>query len=105
VELAVAQAHREGDVYKFYGVGGRFFRAFGLAPEREAAAADLAARAARAVGLEVYGGDGIASSDGTVALVDLNDWPSFSRCRDDAAAAIAARLREIVERDAVTSRT
>ena len=98
IRQAIVQSHVEGQVYKFYGVGGGFFRAFGLPPEREEAAAALAAAGARALGLEVYGGDGVCGADGSPTLIDFNDWPSFSRCRNDAAQAIAGRLREILER-------
>ena len=96
IARAIVQAHVEGPVYKFYGVRGGFFRAFGL-PDAYREAAEAAAEAgARALGLEVYGGDGVCGADGRVALIDVNDWPSFSRCRDDAAVAIAKRLIEIL---------
>lgn len=98
IEKAIIQAHAEGEVYKFYGAAGGFFRAFGLAEDRTEAAAELAAAGARALGLEVYGGDGVSGPDGSLALIDFNDWPSFSRCRSDAAAAIARRLCAILER-------
>ena len=39
--------------------------------------------------LEVYGGDIIVRPDGSYCIIDFNDWPSFSRCRDEAAEAIA----------------
>jgi glutathione synthase/RimK-type ligase-like ATP-grasp enzyme len=97
IHHAIVQAHVEGIVYKFYGVTGGFFRAFGLPAGREAEAAKLAARAAAALGLDVYGGDGVASPDGSLTLIDVNDWPSFSRCRDDAARAIGRRIVEILE--------
>ena len=37
---------------------------------------------------EVYGGDFIVTADGVARLIDLNDWPSFSACREEAAKAI-----------------
>lgn len=37
----------------------------------------------------IYGGDAIISPDGTAYLIDLNDWPSFSACREEAAEAIS----------------
>lgn len=40
--------------------------------------------------LDVYGGDIIIDTDGTPRLIDLNDWPSFSVCREEAADAIAS---------------
>lgn len=46
-------------------------------------------RLARLVGIEVYGGDAIIDSEGRFYIIDFNDWPSFSRCRDEAAEAIA----------------
>ena len=100
ISRAIVQAHAEGPVYKFYGVTGGFFRAFGLPAEfaREAAAA--AAAGARALGLEVYGGDGVCLANGRTLLIDVNDWPSFSRCRDEAAVAIARRLGEILQENA-----
>lgn len=55
-------------------------------------------KAAGIVGLEVYGGDCIIRPDGRPVLVDLNDWPSFSRCRDEAAVAIAERIKQRLER-------
>ena len=36
----------------------------------------------------IYGGDAIIN-DGTAYLIDLNDWPSFSACREEAAEAIS----------------
>ena len=44
------------------------------------------------VPLEVYGGDVIIDSNGVARLIDLNDWPSFSACREKAADAIARLL-------------
>jgi hypothetical protein len=97
IRRAIVQAHVEGIVYKFYGVTGGFFRAFGLPAGREDDAAALAARGAEALGLEVYGGDGVASPDGSLTLIDFNDWPSFSRCRAEAGPAISRRISEILE--------
>ncbi len=48
-----------------------------------------AERASAAVGVDVYGGDCIVRADGSFCIIDFNDWPSFSRCREDAAVAIA----------------
>jgi hypothetical protein len=96
IRRAIVQQHLEGTVYKFYGVRGGFFRAYGLPESLVGAASELARRAADAVGLEVYGGDGVASRDGSLALIDVNDWPSFSRCRAEAAEAIARRLHQLV---------
>lgn len=108
----VVSAHVEGDVVKFYGVRGTgFFRHFyptddgqtkfgdearnGQARHYPFAVADMqqaAEKLANAIGLDVYGGDFIVRADGTFCLIDFNDWPSFSRCRDDAAEAIASLI-------------
>jgi GNAT superfamily N-acetyltransferase len=98
IARAIVQKHVEGLVYKFYGVRGGFFRAYGLPAEREAEAASLAERGALALELEVYGGDGVCALDGKLSLIDFNDWPSFARCRRDAGAAIARRLADLVKR-------
>ena len=37
----------------------------------------------------IYGGDCIVRCDGSYAIIDFNDWPSFSVCRQAAARAIA----------------
>ena len=42
------------------------------------------------LGLEIWGGDAIVKGD-RFSIVDFNDWPSFSRVRNDAARAIARR--------------
>lgn len=39
--------------------------------------------------LSAFGGDFIVGPDGVARLIDLNDWPSFSACREEAAGAIA----------------
>ena len=49
----------------------------------------LANRAAEVLKVDVYGGDAIISSDGQIHLIDLNDWPSFAPCRDEASKYIA----------------
>ena len=34
---------------------------------------------------------------GDIRIIDFNDWPSFSRCCDEAAEAIAERLRKMIK--------
>ncbi len=98
IAAAAVQAHREGDEIKFYGVaGGGFFHWFhSSGAPRYAVDGDalqrLAARAAEACGLEIFGGDVIVAQSGALTLIDLNDWPSFAPCRDAAAEAIADYL-------------
>lgn len=45
--------------------------------------------------LGVYGGDAIIGPDGVARLIDLNDWPSFSACREEAADAIVRLVMSI----------
>ena len=92
------QEHVEGRVVKFYGVGqDEYFKAFFADTGEEISAqvqplSKIAAQAARIVGLEVYGGDAVLTNQDEVFLIDLNDWPSFSRCCNTAAESIASYL-------------
>jgi hypothetical protein len=93
IARAALQTHVDGVVVKFYGVvDGRFFRCFTQNHEVPAPLPVLweaAQSGAKALGLEIFGGDLVVDATGRAVLVDLNDWPSFSRCRDEAAEAIA----------------
>ena len=51
----------------------------------EQALHEICNHAATVIGLDVYGGDCVVSDNGTIQLIDINDWPSFSRCREQAA--------------------
>jgi len=94
IPRAALQAHVPGVVVKFYGVAdGRFFRCYAQSADVPAPIPLLwqaAESGARALGLEIFGGDLVVTEDGRAVLVDLNDWPSFARCRDEAADAIAS---------------
>lgn len=106
IARAVLQDHVPGDLIKFYGVAGHeeggqlsWFQWFYHRDQKLANhafdAGELAAVAVRgawALGLEVFGGDAIATSDGRLVLIDLNAWPSFALYRAAAAASIAALL-------------
>jgi glutathione synthase/RimK-type ligase-like ATP-grasp enzyme len=100
---AALQEHRPGAEIKFYGVaGGAFFHWFytngtGENPPQTAALQQLGERAARAAGLDVFGGDIIVDGSGALTLIDLNDWPSFAPCRDAASEAIAESLMRRVD--------
>jgi hypothetical protein len=104
---AVLQPHVEGDLVKFYGIGGNvradgtpaWFRWFYHKNQKVAghpldpvALGRAVRRAAAALGLEVYGGDAIATAAGRIVLIDVNAWPSFALYRDEASAAIAEHL-------------
>ena len=99
--------HTKGDIVKFYGVKGRFFHwqypdpqksKFGLEkingatshnPFDENALRINAQKAADAIGLEIYGGDAIITKEGEIFIIDINDFPSFSCCREAASEAIS----------------
>lgn len=104
---AVLQPHVDGDLVKFYGIGGNvrsdgtpaWFRWFYHKNQKVAghpldpvALGRAVRRAAAALGLEVYGGDAIATADARIVLIDVNAWPSFALYRDEASAAIAEHL-------------
>lgn len=100
---AAVQEHRAGAEIKFYGVaGGAFFHWFftndtgGPRPDPAALQA-LGERAARAAGLDIFGGDIIVEPTGDLTVIDLNDWPSFAPCRDAASEAIADFLMRRVD--------
>src|SRR5262245_15046870 len=107
IPQAVIQEHVPGDLIKFYGVGAPermsghqpWFRWFYHKDQQLAGyhfdpkvLTRLVQRAAASLGLEIYGGDVIATSEGELVMIDLNAWPSFALCREEAATCIAAYL-------------
>lgn len=109
IPSVVAQRHLEGPLVKFYGIGSgaslgggpslgawfRWFFAEGSAPGRSLDEPRLRAAAFAAgsrLGLEVFGGDAILVAPDRPVLIDVNDWPSFARFRQEAAAAIARHV-------------
>lgn len=115
IRTAVVNEHLLGDLVKFYGVTGtdffyRFYPSnhhhskFGLEqingtargiPFDEEALHELCNRAAEVLNIHIYGGDCIISEDGTIRIIDFNDWPSFAPCRDEAAPFIAQRIYQL----------
>ena len=105
-------AHVKGDLVKFYGVlGTGFFRYYYPTDDGVSKFGDEQHNGAShhykfdvdslqkqvetlssAVGISVYGGDCIVRADGSWCIIDFNDWPSFSRCREEAAKAISTLL-------------
>lgn len=103
VKGAYVQQAVEGRTVKFYGVSGaEYFTVVAEEGELSAgvarALAEAAAVAASALGLEAWGGDAVLS-DGSFAIIDFNDWPSFSRVRGEAARAIARRAVKLLDRN------
>lgn len=102
----VVSEHVAGDLVKFYGVAGTpffyvyyptNFSKFGLekyngTPQGYSfdriALQQIATKAATLCGFTLYGGDCIVHPDGTFALIDFNDFPSFAPCANEAAKAL-----------------
>ena len=95
IKTVIIQEHLEGDVIKFYAVrdsgffnwyylNGKYHTKFDLDKLIE-----LASSSADILGLDIYGGDAIVSPDGSISIIDMNDWPSFAPVRDDAKKHIA----------------
>ena len=113
----VTQAHVKGDVVKFYGVEGtNFFRYYLSGDDTEAkfgneerngkpqyypfSSSNLQGDAEKLACLlqtPIYGGDAIIQEDGSYVIIDFNDFPSFSKCRKEAAKAIFERTELAVE--------
>ena len=113
----VTQAHVKGDVVKFYGVEGTgFFRYYYSGDDTETkfgdegrngkpqyysfSSSDLQTDAEKLACLlqtPIYGGDAIIQEDGSYVIIDFNDFPSFSKCRKEAAKAIFERMKLEVE--------
>jgi hypothetical protein len=120
VDRAVLQRHVPGDLIKFYGVEnvegpGAPLSWFEWFYHREQTLSNhrfdpkelqaAVGNAARALGLEVFGGDAIAAGDGRIFLIDLNAWPSFALYRGIAAEKIAAHLVDRFHTRDLDSRT
>ena len=109
IKRAVINRHLEGDLLKFYGIAGtdffyRFYpfeqghskygdEAINGKPHHDAFDEErlrsICNAAADALGVDIYGGDCIVGHDGTLTIIDLNDWPSFAPCRNEVAPYIA----------------
>ena len=105
--------HIVGDLIKFYGVEGTDFffwmyptqksdfskygkekhngkpRGYGFSEENLKESLD---EAAEALGMYIYGGDAVVRPDGSIVVVDFNDFPSFASCCRTAAEAIVTRV-------------
>lgn len=112
IERVVINKHLPGDLIKFYGVYGTDFffwfyphegnhSKFGLEeingapsgiPFSEEGLRCICNDAARVLNVDIYGGDCIVSSDGSIRIIDFNDWPSFAPCRKEATKAIGQAI-------------
>ena len=109
IDTAVISRNIDGDLVKFYGVTGTSFfywfypyevdhfkfeneKLIESQPSRftfnQYELKELAERTAKLLNLKVYGGDCIIDREGIIRIIDFNDWPSFSPCRQEAAKSI-----------------
>lgn len=52
----------------------------------------IAEKAADVLDIRIYGGDAIISKKDGIQLIDVNDWPSFAPCRNEACKYIAQAI-------------
>lgn len=95
ITQAILQQHLEGDTVKFYSVReSDFYHWYYLngvhrTPFDSDRLRALAAQSAETLGLYVYGGDAIIDRNGSITIIDINDWPSFAPVREEASRHIA----------------
>lgn len=127
IKRAVINRHIRGTQVKFYGVVGTPFfywlapidepvkgpggeHAFSLPlsqsadqrpgtldhfdPERLKA---LALKAADLLDIKIYGGDAAVADDGSITILDFDDWPSFAPCRHEAGPVIARMIMATIK--------
>lgn len=103
IKEAVIQQHLDGDVIKFYAVNDpQFFHWFYLNGTNHTKfdlekLKQYAFKSAAALGLDIFGGDAIISPDGSITIIDINDWPSFAPVRNEAAKSIAHCIHKKVQ--------
>ena len=109
IKRAVINRHLAGDLVKFYGVAGTPFFSHFLPFDRghskfgseeingaphhmpfdEDRLKSICAKAADVMDVKIYGGDCVIGEDGSITIIDFNDWPSFAPCRQEAGPVIA----------------
>jgi len=115
---AVISKHLVGDLVKFYGVRHTPFFYWFYPYEQnhhkyahyeeingkltyhkfdELRLKEVAIKAAEVLNVYIFGGDAIIDKDGNMQIIDLNDWPSFAPCRNEAAVYIAQVLFNIFQ--------
>ncbi len=117
IKRAVINRHLVGDLIKFYGVQGTPFffwfypfdeghskygheaingKSQGIEFDQDHMR-DICQSASEVLDVKIYGGDCIISPDGTIRIIDFNDWPSFAPCRQDAAPHIAKAILSTIK--------
>ncbi|MBQ7690196.1 MAG: hypothetical protein IJT30_03250 [Muribaculaceae bacterium] len=117
ITRAVINVHLVGDLVKFYGLRNSpfffWFYPFDQGhskygweqvngeshgyPFDESYLKQVCNQAAEEVNIDIYGGDCIVDKDGSLQIIDFNDWPSFAPCRNEAAPHIAKAVLNIIK--------
>ena len=117
ISRAVINRHLVGDLVKFYGVSGEPFfhwfypfdeghskygheaingRSHGFTFD-ESRLREICQKASDIMDVRIYGGDCIVAEDGSMSIIDFNDWPSFAPCREEGAKAIAKCVMKAIK--------
>ncbi len=120
IRRAVINKHLEGDLIKFYGVADTDFF-FWFYPFDEGHSKygheaingksqglpfsldylrEICQKASEVLNVRIYGGDCIVDADGSIRIIDFNDWPSFAPCRNEAAPFIAKGILSHIKQNA-----
>lgn len=117
IKNVLVSEHLTGDLLKFYAVaGGRYlytlypkqngYSKFGYEenntdekyyPYDKQQLKEICGIMSRETGIAVFGGDCIITPDGKINIIDLNDWPSFRPCVEEASLAIAAMITDTIK--------
>lgn len=120
IKRAVINRHLEGDLIKFYGVTDTdffyWFYPFDEGHSKYGHEAingksqglkfsldylkEICHKASEVLNVRIYGGDCIVDADGSIRIIDFNDWPSFAPCRDEAAPFIAKGILSYIKKNA-----
>lgn len=101
IKKALICDHIEGDVIKFYGIRNTDFFFYYYPKEdkfhnkinnlktktsfNKSLFMEDIKKAIELLDLDIYGGDAVIDSDGRHYIIDINDFPSFASCRQEAA--------------------
>lgn len=122
IPRAVINVHLEGDLIKFYGIRGSsyffWFYPFEAGHSKYGHEAingpsqglpfdaqylhDICQKAATELDVVVYGGDAIVDTDGSIRIIDFNDWPSFAPCRNEAGPHIAKAIMSAIKKHRIS---
>ena len=114
IKKAIISKHIDGSVVKFYGVRNTSFFHW-LYPTQDkfnniinASITNhsfdkkelqrIANSAANCLELDIYSGDAIIDSKNNIKIIDFNDFPSFSSCKDEAAEIIANHIEQKIKK-------